>query len=49
MASKDDAPVVRKQNKEYNSKIIKTNEIKQKCSNIPDWERAPENFYGEGK
>lgn len=46
MSSKDDTPVVRKQNNEYNSKIKKTNEMKRKCSNIPDWERFPGDFWG---
>ncbi len=45
MTDMDDVPVVRKQNKEYNSKIQKTNKPKQKCSNMPDWDGCPGVFW----
>lgn len=47
MSSKDDIPVVKKQNKEYNSKIKKTKGMKQKCSNIPNWEMYSGNYFKE--
>lgn len=47
MSNKDDIPIVLKQNKEYNSKIIKTNKIKQNCSDVPDWDMFPGEFFKE--
>ena len=46
MSSKDDIPVVQKQNIEYHSKIKKTNKGKQRCSDMPNWERYPGDFGG---
>ena len=47
ISSRDDFPVVKKQNKEYNSKIKKINRMKQKCSNIPNWEMYSGEYFKE--
>ena len=47
MANRDDIPVIQKQNKEYNTKIQKTNRMKQKNSNMPNWEMYPGEYFKE--
>ena len=41
MSNADDAPVVVKQNKEYNSKVQKTLRGRRWCSSMPNWRKYP--------
>lgn len=47
ISSKDDIPVVRKQNNEYASKIKRIKKMKQSSTDMPNWEMCPGEFFKE--
>lgn len=48
MSNADDAPVVVKKNKEYNSKIQKTLKKRGRCFSMPDWRKYPGEYFKGG-